>query len=207
MRIGIIGAGHVGSTLAKHFVSAGHEVAIANTRGPETLRELEVDLGDNAHAVTPAKAAKFGELAIVSVPFGRYLQTPAEDLAGKPVVDTNNYYPERDGHFAELDADRTTSSELLQEHLPGASVVKAFNAMNWEHLRDYGHAGGANVMYGIPVSGDDDAAKRTVFDLIEEMGFEPVDAGDLASGGRTHQPGGPAYLTDLSADELRARLS
>jgi hypothetical protein len=207
MRIGIIGAGHVGSTLAKYFVSAGHEVAIANSRGPETLRELESDLGANAHAATPAKAARFGELAVVSVPFGRYRETPAAELAGKPVIDTNNYYPQRDGHYSELDSGQTTSSELLQQHLPGASVVKAFNAIRSEHLREYSHTGGEKLLYGIPVSGDDDAAKRAVFDLIEEIGFDPVDAGSLADGGRKHQPGAPGYLADLPGDELRARLS
>ncbi|HEY2671231.1 MAG TPA: NAD(P)-binding domain-containing protein [Rugosimonospora sp.] len=207
MRIGIIGAGHIGTTLARYFVSAGHEVAIANSRGPETLRELEADLGANAQATTAAKAARFGEVAVVSVPFGRYTEMPAAELAGKPVVDTNNYTPQRDGTYPELDEDRTTSSEMLQDHLPGARVVKAFNTITWDHLRDSPRTGGEALLYGIPVSGDDDGAKRIVFDLIEEMGFEPVDAGGLAEGGRKQQPGTSVYGTELPADELRARLS
>ena len=206
MRIGIIGAGRVGATLAKYFVSAGHQVTVANSRGPQTLRDLVDQLGTAARAGTPVEAAGFGELAVVSVPFNRYPQVPVDELDGKPVIDTGNYSPARDGHHPDLDEDRTTTSELLQRHLPGARVVKAFNTFRWEHLRDYGHAGGANMMYGIPVSGDDDGAKRVVFDLIEELGFEPVDAGGLADGGRKHQPGAPAYA-ELPADQLSARLS
>src|SRR5213593_3748806 len=120
MRIGIIGAGHIGGTLAKLFVDAGHEVAVANSRGPETLASLVEQLGGGAQAVTAADAARFGEIVVVSVPFGRYGELPTEDLAGKVVIDTNNYYPQRDGRFEALDSDGTTSSELLQEHLSGA---------------------------------------------------------------------------------------
>ncbi len=129
MRIGIIGSGHIGGTLAGHFVAAGHEVAVSNSRGPETLAELVAALGTRAQAVTAEEAARFGDLVVVSVPFGRYRELPTEGVASKVVVDTNNYYPQRDGHFEELDRDRTTSSELLQAHLPGARVVKAFNAI------------------------------------------------------------------------------
>ncbi len=207
MRIGIIGAGHIGSTLAKYFVSAGHEVAIANSRGPETLRGLEADLGYNARATTAAGAGKFGEVAVVSVPFGRYTEIPVAELAGKPVVDTTNYYPQRDGVYPELDSDQTTSSELVQRHLSGSRVVKAFNTTPFDQLRDFPRTGGEALLYGIPVSGDDDAAKRCVFDLIEEMGFQPVDDGSLAEGGRKQQPGTSIYGVVLPADELRSRLS
>jgi 8-hydroxy-5-deazaflavin:NADPH oxidoreductase len=206
MRIGVIGAGHVGGTLARHFTAAEHEVAVANSRGPHTLRQLVADLGDTAHAATAEEAAQFGEVVVVSVPFGHYAEVPTAGTAGKPVIDTTNYFPERDGHYPQLDDGSTTSSEMLQSHLSGARVVKAFNAMRWDHIRDYGRPGGALTRYGIPVSGDDSAAKLTVVDLVDEMGFEPVDAGDLAHGGRKHQPGTAVFTADLTAEELRARL-
>jgi len=207
MRIGIIGAGHIGGTLAKLFVDAGHEVAISNSRGPETLAGLVEDLVPQAQAMTAAEAARFGEVVVVSVPFGRYRELPTEGVAGKVVIDTNNYYTQRDGHFGELDSDRTTSSELLQAHLPGARVVKAFNAILWMRLRDNGRPAGDGERIGIPISGDDEQAKRTVAELIDQIGFDPVDAGTLAEGGRKHQPGAPAYTQGLQTAELRARLA
>jgi 8-hydroxy-5-deazaflavin:NADPH oxidoreductase len=191
MRIGIIGAGHIGGTLARHFVSAGHEVAVSNSRGPETLADLVTELGGRARAMTAQDAASFGDVVVVSVPFGRYRELPTKGLAGKVVIDTNNYYPGRDGHFPELDTDRTTSSELLQAHLPGARVVKAFNAIYWQNLRDLGRPSGDPQRLGIPISGDDAAAKRDVAELIDQIGFDTVDAGTLAEGGRKHQPGTP----------------
>jgi 8-hydroxy-5-deazaflavin:NADPH oxidoreductase len=206
MRIGIIGAGNVGATLADLFARAGHEVAIANSRGPETLEGLVKELGDQVRAVTAEEAAEFGDVVVVAVPFGRYRDLPADALRGTIVIDAGNYYPQRDGHIAELDDDRTTSSELVQQQLPGARVVKAFNAMQAGHLRDFGREGGAAQRYGIPVSGDDADAKRQVFELIEQLGFEPVDAGGLAEGGRKHQPGTEVYTADLSAGDLRDRI-
>ena len=206
MRIGVIGAGHVGGTLARHFAAARHEVAVANSRDPATLRPLQADLRGQGLAVTAPEAAEFGEVVVVSVPFGHYAQLPTRGLDGKPVIDTGNYYPERDGHYPELDSDRTTSSELVQSHLTGARVIKAFNTMRWDHLRDYHHEAGAQLRFGIPVSGDDTRAKRRVMDLVEQIGFEPVDAGSLATGGRRQQPGARVFGVDLPADELRARL-
>jgi predicted dinucleotide-binding enzyme len=206
MRIGAIGAGHIGGTLAKQFAAAGHEVAVSNSRGPETLRAMVDELGPRAQAVTAAEAARFGEVVVVSVPFGRYLEVPTEGVAGKVVIDTNNYYPQRDGHFEELDSDRTTSSELLQAHLPGVRVVKAFNAILWSRLRDEGRPAGDPERLGIPISGDDEEGKRTVAELIDEIGFDAVDAGTLAEGGRKHQPGNP-NTGDLHTDALRARLA
>ena len=149
----------------------------------------------------------FGDIVVVSVPFGRYTEVPTAGLDGKVVIDTNNYYPNRDGHFPELDADRTTSSEMLQAHIPNARVVKAFNGINWEHLRDYGREPGDPERIGIPISGDDPEAKRTVAELIDAIGFDAVDAGTLSAGGRKHQPGTPPYGSDLKTAELRARLA
>ncbi|MDX6657324.1 MAG: 8-hydroxy-5-deazaflavin:NADPH oxidoreductase [Solirubrobacteraceae bacterium] len=206
MKIGIIGSGHIGGTLAKRFADAGHEVVVSNSRGPDTLASLVEQLGAGARATLPAEAARFGELVVVSVPFGRYREVPAEGVAGKVVIDTHNYYPQRDGHFEELDSDRTTSSELLQTHLADARVVKAFNAIVWTRLRDDGRPAGDDERIGIPISGDDQEAKQTVAELIDEIGFDAVDAGTLAEGGRKHQAGAPAYTEGLPTAELRARL-
>ena len=129
MRIGIIGGGKIGATAARLFLAAGHELAIANSRGPESLAELVNELGGGARAATVEDAASFGEAVLVAIPFGRYAELPPAPLAGKTVIDAMNYYSQRDGHFAELDDDSTTSSELLAAHLPTAKVVKAFNSM------------------------------------------------------------------------------
>jgi 8-hydroxy-5-deazaflavin:NADPH oxidoreductase len=205
MRIGIIGAGKIGATLARLFVNAGHDVAIANSRGPDTLSDLDDELGDHGHAVTTEEAARYGDIAVVTIPLGHYRDLPADGFEGKTVIDTCNYYPDRDGPIPALDDDSTTSSELIQQHLHGAHVVKAFNAMQWDHLREYGREGGAGKRYGIPVAGDDPAAKKQVFDLIEQLGYEPVDAGGLADS-RKFQPGADVYTADLPAEDLRARI-
>lgn len=202
MRIGIIGAGHIGRTLAAHFIRAGHEVVLSNSRGPETLQDLVAELGDRASAGAPADAARAGEVVVVSIPFGRFRELPASDLEGKIVVDANNYYPQRDGHFEELDDDRVTSSELLQAQLH-ARVVKAFNAMNWVALRDESKLASDPERLGIPVSGDDDEAKRVVSQLIDEIGFDAVDAGTLGEGGRRHQPGAAVFAVALPTREVR----
>jgi 8-hydroxy-5-deazaflavin:NADPH oxidoreductase len=207
MRIGIIGAGHIGSTLARHFAAAGHEVAISNSRGPETLRELAAELGEHVRAMTAGEAARFGEIVVVAIPFKNYKDLPADELAGKIVIDANNYYASRDGHFPDLDDDRTTSSELLAQHLAGASVVKAFNSMRWTTLRDNARPSGATGHLGIPISGDDEEAKQVVDDLIAEIGFDGVDAGSLAGGGRKHQPGAPVYGAELPSAELASRIA
>lgn len=205
MKIGIIGAGHIGGTLARHFVRVGHEVAVSNSRGTASLQGLVAELGDRARAMTAQDAARFGEVVVVSVPFGRYRELPTDGVAGKVVIDTNNYYPGRDGRFEDLDTDRTTSSELLQGHLTGARVVKAFNAIYWGSLRDRGRPSGDPQRVGIPISGDDDEAKAIVAELVDQIGFDAVDAGTLAEGGRKHQPGSPAFTAELGTEELRAR--
>jgi 8-hydroxy-5-deazaflavin:NADPH oxidoreductase len=205
MKIGIIGAGRIGGTLARHFVRVGHEVAVSNSRGTASLLGLVAELGDRARAMTAQDAARFGEVVVVSVPFGRYRELPTDGVAGKVVIDTNNYYPGRDGRFEDLDTDRTTSSELLQGHLTGARVVKAFNAIYWGRLRDRGRPSGDPQRVGIPISGDDDEAKAIVAELVDQIGFDAVDAGTLAEGGRKHQPGSPAFTAELGTEELRAR--
>lgn len=206
MRIGIIGAGHIGGTLAALFIAAGHEIGISNSRGPDTLRELVEGLGDKACAMTADEAGAFGDLVVVSVPFGRFREVPVEPLAGKIVVDTNNYYPQRDGSFDELDRGRTTSSEMLQEHLSESRVVKAFNTMPSARLRSSGRPSGAQDRLGIPIAGDDQLARRAVGRLIEQVGYDPVDAGALAAG-RRMQPGSAVYAAGLTVAELRQRLA
>ncbi len=206
MRIGVIGAGRVGGTLARGFVHAGHDVATANAHDPETLVPLADELGVHCVALSAMDAERFADIVVLAIPFGHYDEVPAAAVVGKTVIDATNYVPERDGHVPELDDGTASSSELVQRWLAGADVVKAFNAMRWDHLRDYGHEGGALERYGIPVSGDSAPAKRQVFDLIEQLGFEPVDAGGLDEGGRKFQPGTPVYTADLWSEELHHRI-
>jgi predicted dinucleotide-binding enzyme len=207
MKIGVIGAGHIGGTAAKLFVEAGHEIAIANSRGPETLKDLVAGLGENAKAVTVEEAANFGDIVFVSIPFGKYKDLPADGFKGKIVIDSNNYYPDRDGHYKELDDDETTSTEMLAGHLNGARVVKAFNTIWFEHLRTQGNKNvPVEERRAIFVASNDEAAKKIVSDLIEEIGFAPVDTGDLTDGGRAQQPGSGIYNQNLTGREAIAIL-
>jgi predicted dinucleotide-binding enzyme len=207
MKIGIIGAGHIGATLAGHFARAGHEVAIANSRGPKTLRDLVHELGPHAQAMTADDAARFGELVVVAIPFKEYESVPPDAVRGKVVIDTMNYYPARDGNYEELDNGTTTSSEMLARHLEGAAVVKAFNSIRWDTLRDKAQPAAGKGHIGIPISGDDPEAKREVDDLIAEIGFDGVDAGLLGEGGRKHQVGAPVYGAELPSAELAERVA
>jgi hypothetical protein len=209
MTIGFIGSGSIGGTLARLFASQGHEVWVANSRGPETLTDLVDDIaaaGGKAHAATAARAADAGNVVVVSVPFGRYQEVPAEPLAGKVVIDTNNYYPARDGQWPRLDADETTSSELLADHLADSRIVKAFNSIYFEHLRDEGTPAGNAKRRALPIAGDDPAAKATVAALLDEIGFDAVDAGPLVAG-RLFQPDTPPYGARQNAAELRDALN
>jgi predicted dinucleotide-binding enzyme len=206
MRIGLIGAGHIGSTLAKLAVDNGHEVVISNSRGPETLTDLVDELGDSARAGTAAEAATDGDVVVVTIPLKSYRQVPVDELAGKTVIDTNNYYPQRDGQIAELDDGTTTSSQLLAEHLPASRIVKAFNNIRYADLGGQGQSAGTPGRRALPLAGDDEASKKVVSDLIDEFGFDAVDAGRLAEG-RRYQPDTPAYGTRLDADELRTALA
>jgi len=202
MRIGIIGSGNIGATAARLFVDAGHEVAIANSRGPETLGEVVDGLGPRAHAADAAEAASFGEVVLVAIPFGRYRELPASELADTTVIDATNYYPRRDGNIPELDADNTTSSELLAAHLPGAWVVKAFNTLRWQTLRNGGKPGPRGERLVLFLAGDDRDAMDPVARLIEETGYAAVDAGRLEDGGRRQQPGSALSGKELTADKV-----
>ncbi|MFC8079078.1 NADPH-dependent F420 reductase [Streptomyces sp. NPDC057307] len=205
MRIGIIGAGHIGSTLARHFAGIGHEVALANSRGPETLTELVEGIDGPVRAVDAAEAARFGQVVVVSIPYGRVGELPTAELRDKVVVDTCNYYPGRDGHEPDLDDGSTTSSEKVRA-LTDSNLVKAFNAINWQTLRDRGRPKGDPARLAIPISGDDEEAVAVVAGLIRDIGFDPVNAGHLGGGGRKHQPGSAAYVVELPAHELDAVL-
>lgn len=208
MKIGIIGAGHIGATAARLFVDAGHEVALSNSRGPQTLDPLVEELGDNATAVSVEEARDFGDVVMVSIPFHRYTELPTNGWDEKIVIDTNNYYPDRDGHFAELDEGRTTSSEMLAEHLPGARIVKAFNTIWFEHLKTQGRQDlPLENRRAIFIAGDDSEAKALVAKLIEDIGFAAVDTGFLHEGGLSQQPGTPVYNQEITAKDASRILS
>jgi predicted dinucleotide-binding enzyme len=207
MKIGIIGAGNIGANVAKLFIKAGHEIAIANSRGAETLRDLVAEFGENTQAVSIEEAAKFGEIVFVSIPFGKYKTLPADAFDGKIVIDSNNYYPDRDGNFPELDDNKTTSSEMLAEHLKGARVVKGFNTIWFEHLKTQGDLSlPVEERRAIFIAGNDAEAKQKVAQLIEEIGFAAVDTGDLRYGGATQQPETAIYNRNLTAHEAEAVL-
>lgn len=207
MKIGIIGAGNIGGNAALLFAKAGHEIAIANSRGPETLSDLVSEIGENAKAVTAEEAVKFGEIVMVSIPLGKIGELPSDGLDGKIVIDSNNYYPDRDGQIEELDSDEKTSSELLAEHLAGAKIVKAFNTIYFEHLKTQGNTDlEIEQRRVIFVAGDDKEAKKTVAKLIEEIGFAAYDTGNLREGGKNQEPNTAIYNRNLTLSEAAAIL-
>ncbi len=204
--IGFIGSGNIGSTLARLAVDAGHDVVLSNSRGPDTLADLVAQLGPRARAGTVEEAATAGDVVVVTIPLGAYRSVPVEPLAGKVVVDTNNYYPQRDGEFPELEAETTTTSELLQEHLPTSRVVKAFNHIHYADLATQGQPAGTPGRRALAVAGDDVEAKKAVAALVDQFGFDVVDAGPLAEGWR-YQRDTPAYVPRFDAEGLRAALA
>jgi predicted dinucleotide-binding enzyme len=204
VNIGVIGSGNIGATAARLFAAAGHQVAISNSRGPETLENLVEEIGPGVRAATVEDAAGFGEVVMEAIPFGRYTSLPAERLAGKVFITASNYYPARDG---ELDLGGRASSELVAEHLPGARVVKAFNSIYFARLRDNGRPkASVEEREVIFVSGDDGEAKGVVSGLIEEIGFAPVDVGTLAES-RRQEPGSPVYNVAMNPDQAREMLA
>ena len=203
MDIGIIGAGKIGANAARLFADAGHQVAISNSRGPESLTSLVEGIGANARAATVEDAASFGEVVLVAIPFWRYETLPATRLAGKILVDATNYYAGRDGR---IDFGDLTSSEVVARHLPDARVVKAFNTMYYETLRTEGNRSDGDHLV-LFVAGDDEEAKAVVSGLIREIGFEPVDTGSLRDGGRKQQPGSPIYNNPMTAEQANEALA
>lgn len=199
MRIGMIGAGHIGATAARNLLAAGHEVALSNSRGPETLRDLVDALGSGARAATVEEAASFGAVAMEAIPYGRYRDLPAGSLAGRIVISASNHYPGRDG---EVEFQGRTQTELVAEHLRDSRVVKAFNTIYWEHLRDQGDPDRPlEERRIIPLASDDGGAKEVVAGLIREIGFAPLDLGSLREGGRRMEPGSAIYDETLTRSE------
>lgn len=205
MRIGFIGAGHIGTALARNLVALGHDVALSNSRGPDTLADAVAELGPLAQAVTTEEAIDFADVLVVTVPLKVVPSLPTNGTAGKTLIDTNNYYPERDGQIAPLDTGELTTSEWVAQHFAGANVVKAFNSIYFEHLASQGTPGAPGPRRAIPVASNSEVAKLEVEQLIDQMGFDPVDAGELSQTGR-FQNGGDLYGAELTGPELRAAL-
>jgi predicted dinucleotide-binding enzyme len=206
MRIGIIGAGMIGATAARLFVKAGHEVAVSNSRGPESLRELVAELGSRAKAMTVDDAARFGELVLLAVPWRTPEALPdPETVRGKIVIDAMNPYG-AGGGIADLGD--STSSEETAKRLPGARLVKAFNTIHYQHLATQGRADlPDDQRRAIFVAGDDEAANAVVSRLIREIGFAPVSTGALREGGRRQQPDTPVYNRVITGAEAVGLLN
>jgi 8-hydroxy-5-deazaflavin:NADPH oxidoreductase len=206
MKIGIIGAGNIGGTLARRLAALGHTVSVANSRGLETLRDLAAETGATAVSVTDA--ARDQDLVIVTIPEKNVPELPDDLFAGTGdvvIVDTGNYYPQhRDGRIDAIE-DGMVESRWVQQQL-GRPVIKAFNNIYADHLRDNGRAAGTPGRIALPVAGDDENAKAVVMQLIDELGFDAVDARNLDQSWR-QQPGTPVYTTDLDADGVRRALS
>lgn len=200
--IGIIGAGQIGATVARAAIAHGYDVVLSNSRGPETLADLIAELGPHARAAIPAEAASAGDFALVAVPLHQYQAVPVAELAGKIVMDANNYYPGRDGRIEALDRNESATSELLQAHLPTSKVVKAFNNIYAREILTTAEPAGAPHRRALPIAGDDHEAKQFVAGFLDEIGFDAVDIGPLAESWRVERDT-PAYTVRATADELR----
>ena len=207
MKIGIIGAGQIGGTLSRRLTALGHLVSVANTRGPKTLADLAAETG--AKPVSVAEAAQSGEVVIVTIPEKNIQKLPRDLFAATPnnvvIVDTGNYYPrQRDGRIDAIEAGMTESRWVAQQL--NRPVVKAFNNIYARHLMELGRPKGAPGRIALPVAGDDGAAKAVVMQLVDELGFDGVDAGSLDESWR-QQPGTPVYAKDFDAGGVRRALS
>jgi predicted dinucleotide-binding enzyme len=192
--VGLIGSGRIGSTVARLAIAAGHEAVLSNSRGPQTLVDLAVELGPRVRTATVEEAAEAGDVVLVSLPVRAYPQVPVTPLAGKTVMDTGNYYPPRDGQIAELDAGTLFDSQYLQRHLPDAHVVKVFNNIFFQHLLNLARPDGAADRSYLPIAGDSAPARAAVTEFLDSTGYGTVDGGALANGWR-QLPGTPVYGT------------
>ncbi len=204
MKIGIIGAGFVGRVVGKLAVRSGHQVMLSNSRGPETLFSLRHGVGCDVGTVE--EAAAFGDIVVVAIPLAAYRSVPVAPLTGKVVIDTNNYYPERDGSILELDTGAATTSEMLARHLPQSRIVKAFNAIPMNDLEKDGRIAGAPDRRALPLAGDEIEGKAIAAGLYEEFGFDAVDVGPLSEGWRFER-GRPVYCVPMNAGDLRSALA
>lgn len=204
MKIGMVGAGMIARAVATVALRHGHEVMFSNSRGPQSLFTLQRTLGCSAGTVE--EAIDFGDIVFVGIPLKDIGSIPAEGLAGKIVLDANNYYPERDGHIPELDRHETTTSEIVAGHLGRARLVKAFNAIIASDLEKDGSPAGAPDRRALPIAGDDEAAKALVSGLVDEFGFDVVDAGPLREGFRFEE-GTPAYCVRMDRQTLTEVLA
>jgi len=192
--VGIVGSGNIGSTVARLAVAAGHGVVLSNSRGPDTLRSLVDELGAKARAATPTEAAADGDLVLISIPLKAYANLSDLSVAGKIVMDTGNYYPQRDGRIPQLETKMLTDTEYLLSFLPGCEITKVFNNIFFKHLRNLARPVGDSERSALPVAGDSSRAKAAVRELLDTIGYDAVDSGGLAEGWR-QQPGTPVYAT------------
>jgi len=204
--IGIIGAGNIGSQVARAAIGVGHDVVISNSRGPETLADLVEELGPKARAATAQEAAESGEVVVVTVPLKAYDQVPVEPLAGKIVIDTNNYYYERDGRIAPLDAGVDTVSQMLQRHLPTSKVAKGFNHIMAKDITTDGKPAGTEGRRALATSSDFEEAAEFVQKLYDELGFDTVNVGPLSESWRVERDQ-PAYVVSQTRSELVDNLA
>jgi 8-hydroxy-5-deazaflavin:NADPH oxidoreductase len=202
-RFGIIGAGHIGRNFSIAAIAAGHEVVISNSQGPETLTGLVAELGPKAAAATAVDAATAGEMVLVAIPLAATDEVPVDPLAGKVVMDTCNYHPQRGGRIAELDSGTITVTGLLQRHLPTSRVVKAFNGISAAQIASDGAPAGSPGRRALGLAGDDEQAKRAVADVYDQLGFDAVDVGGLEESWRLDADQ-PTFVVRQNAEQLRA---
>jgi predicted dinucleotide-binding enzyme len=206
MNIGILGAGNIGANAARLFAAAGHDVRISGSRDPRALEAKARELGERVRAATPADAVAFGDVVLLAVPWSRKEDAipDAGPYDDKIVIDAMNPYTE---DFEIEDLGDRTSSEITETLVPGARLVKAFNTMHYRRLATEGKPKGTRGRLAMFLAGDDPAAKAVVAGLIDEIGFEPIDTGSLAEGGRRQQPGSPIYNVPLTASEAKKMLA
>ncbi|NYI38149.1 NADPH-dependent F420 reductase [Aeromicrobium tamlense] len=197
--IGLIGSGHIGTVVARLSIAAGYQVVLSNSRGAASLTELVRNLGPMARATTAPEAARAGDIVVVAVPLKAYDNLPVDALDGKIVIDANNYYPERDGIVETIRDGLQSTSELLQQRLAGASVVKAFNNIFFRALEALAEPAHKEERSSLPIFGDDPDAKAAVIDYLDTIGYDALDGGDLAESWRTEN-GKPAYVYPYSVN-------